>query len=192
MELQQTAAGADPEQVLVIETVGNIEHFANAVKRIDGLEWMGEVETDEIVPDDDFYDEGDEAKELSGRLYLVMTNQRALNEMLSLWQRYQNDRNMQFERGLTRFRDVFLCLKDIRRWSAQDRIDETGILDAWREDLEHDGGRAIRFEVELWFRGTEAKRQEAREQIEALISDLAGTVLDDCIISDIAYYALLA
>jgi hypothetical protein len=192
VELQQTAAGADPEQVLVIETVGNIEHFANAVKRIDGLEWMGEVETDEIVPDDDFFDEGDEAKELSGRLYLVMTNQRALNEMLSLWQRYQNDPNMQFERGLTRFRDVFLCLKDIRRWSAQDRIDETGILDAWREDLEHDGDRAIRFEVELWFRGTDAKRQEAREQIEALIGGLAGTVLDDCIISDIAYHALLA
>ena len=32
VELQQTAAGADPEQVLVIETIGGIENFANAVK----------------------------------------------------------------------------------------------------------------------------------------------------------------
>ena len=32
--LQQTAAGVEPEQVLVIETIGNIENFAKAVKRI--------------------------------------------------------------------------------------------------------------------------------------------------------------
>lgn len=192
VELQQTAAGADPEQVLVIETIGSIENFANAVKRIGGLEWMGEIETDEIAPDADFYDEGDETKELNGRLYLIMTNQQALREMLSLWQRYQNDRNMEFERGLTRFRDVFLCLKDIRRWGVQDRIEETGVLDAWREDLAHDGDRPIRFEVELWFRGTDAKRQEAREQVDHLIRQLGGTILDDCIITAIAYHALLA
>lgn len=192
VELQQTAAGADPEQVLVIETVGNIENFANAVKRIDGLEWMGEIETDEIAPDEDFYDEADIAEELSGRFYLVMTNRRALDEMLSLWQRYQNDQDMVFDRGLTKFREVFLCLKDIRRWGVRDRIEETGLLDAWREDLSHDGGRAIRFEVELWFRGTDAKRQEARERVDELVRQFGGAVLDDCIISDIAYHALLA
>ena len=191
-ELQQTAAGADPEQVLVIETVGSIENFANAIKRIGGLEWMGEVETDEIAPDQDFYDESDEAKDLSGRLYLVMTNQRALDEMLSLWQRYQSDPKMTFERGLTRFRDVFFSLKDIRRWGAQDRIEETGLLDAWREELKHADDRAIRFEVELWYRGTDSKRQEARGQIYQLISDLGGTVPTDCIITDIGYHALLA
>ena len=78
VELQQTTAGADPEQVLVIETIGNVENFANAVKRIEGLEWMGEVAIEEIAPDEDFYDAEDNTKELSGRLYLVMTNQRAL------------------------------------------------------------------------------------------------------------------
>lgn len=192
VELQQTAAGADPEQVLVIETVGSIENFSNAVKRINGLEWMGEIETDEIIPDQDFYDEGDVAKKLSGRFYLIITNQRALDEMLSLWQRYQDDNEIKFQRGLTKFRDVFLYLKDIRRWGVQDRIEETGVLDAWREDLAHDGGHAIRFEIELWFRGTYAKRQEAREQVDELVRQLGGRVLDECIISDIAYHALLA
>lgn len=192
VELQQTAAGADPEQVLVIETVGGVENFANAVKRIAGLEWMAELETDEIAPDEDFYDEQNADKELSGRLYLVMTNQRALDEMLSLWQRYQADQNMIFERGLTKFRDVFLCLKDIRRWGVQDRIEETGVLDAWREDLELDGGRAIRFEIELWFRGTDNKRQEAQGQVQALIGGLGGLLIGNCIIPDIAYHALLA
>lgn len=198
VELQQSAAGVDPEQVLVIETIGSVENFANAVKRIDGLEWMGEIETDEIAPDDDFYDERDTTKELNGRLYMVMSNQRAINEMLSLWQRYQVDPSLDFSDrqsdlwGLAKFRDVFLCLKDIRRWSAQDRIEETGILDAWREDLEHDADRNVRFEVELWFRVSEEKRWEGREQIESLITGLGGSVIDDCVIGDIAYHALLA
>jgi len=182
----------DPEQVLAIETIGNVENFANAVKRINGLEWMGEIETDEITPDADFYDEQNSDKELSGRLYLVMTNQRALDEMLSLWQRYQADQTTRFERGLTKFRDVFRCLKDIRRWGIQDRIEETGVLDAWREDLEHDGNRAIRFEVELWFRETDDKRQNAQGKVQALIEELGGLLLGNCTISDIAYHALLA
>lgn len=192
MELQRTAAGADPEQVLVIETIGNIENFASAVKRIEGLEWMGEIETDEITPDEDFYNEDDAAEALSGRFYLIMTNQRALDEMLSLWQRYQNDPNLRFDRGLTRFREVFLCLKDIRRWGVRDRIEETGVLEAWRDDLAYDGGRAIRFEIELWFRGTDTKRQEAQERVAELVRRLGGAVFDTCIISNIAYHALLA
>lgn len=51
VEIQQNTAGIDPEQVLVIETIGSVDNFANAVKRIDGLEWMGELESDEIAPD---------------------------------------------------------------------------------------------------------------------------------------------
>lgn len=192
VELQQTTAGIDSEQVLVIETIGNVENFVNAVKRIEGLEWMGEVAIEEITPDEDFYDEGDNTKELTGRLYLIMTNQRALDEMLSLWQLYQNDQNMTFDHGLAKFRNVFLYLKDIRRWGVQDRIEETGLLDVWRESLEHDGGRAIRFEIELWFRGADSKRQEAREQVGTLITQLGGTILDDAVISDIAYHAVLA
>ena len=192
VELQQTAAGSTPEQMLVIETIGHVENFANAVKRIEGLEWMGEIETDEIEPDEDFYDEKNRDKPLSGRLYLVMSAQQALDEMLSLWRRYQNDQHMKFEKGLTKFRDVFLRLKDIRRWSVQDRIAETGVLDVWQEDLEHDGNRPILFEVELWFRGTDAKRRNVREQIKDLVVALEGTILDDCIINDIAYHALLA
>lgn len=192
VELQQTTAGVDPEQVLVIETIGNIENFANAVKRIEGLEWMGEIETDEIAPDTDFYDESNRNKDLTGRLYLIMTNQQALSQMLSLWDHYQRDQNMTFAHGLTKFRDVFLYLKDIRRWGVQDRIEETGVLDAWRVDLEHDGDLAVQFEVELWFRSCPEKQQAARNQVTNLIGQLGGQLLSDCIIDDIAYHGLLA
>jgi len=125
IEIQQAVTGIDPEQVLVLETIGSVKDFANAVKKIPGFEWMGEFEVDEIAPDEDFYDEKHREKELNGRLFLVLTNQRALDEMLSLWRRYRKDPAMQFEHGFAKFRDVFLRLKDIRRWDVQDRLLET-------------------------------------------------------------------
>lgn len=192
VELQQIAAGVEPEQVLVIETIGNIEDFANAVRLIEGFEWMGEIEVEEITPDEDFYDEKKPEKELNGRLYLVMTNQQALLEMLSLWNRYKKDENMTFVRGLTKFRDVFLCLKDIRRWDVKDRLDETGVLDAWREDLEHFPDQPVRVEIEMWFRNSESKRQDAERQLTSLIEKLGGRIRGQCILGDIAYHSILA
>jgi Subtilase family. len=191
-ELQQTAAGADPEQVLVIETIGNVEDFANAVRRVDGFEWMGEIETDEIAPDEDFYDEQKADRPLSGRLYLVMTNQRALEELVSLWASYQSDPNMTFAHGLTKFRDVFRTVKDIRRWGVEDRLLETGVLDAWRDDLKHHGDQPIRFEVELWYRSARQRRETSQAEVRSLIEDLGGQVTQDTIIEDISYHALLA
>lgn len=192
VEIQQNTAGIDPEQVLVIETIGSVDNFANAVKRIDGLEWMGELESDEIAPDQDFYDEKNPEKELNGRLYLVMTNQRALDEMLSLWRRFQADPNMQFERGLTKFRDMFLHLKSIRRWDVQDRLLETGVIDIWREDLEDDGDRVIPFEAELWFRGSDELRAISANQVTNLVEQAGGRILNQSVIDGIAYHGLLA
>lgn len=194
IEIQQAVTGIDPEQVLVMETIESVEDFANAVKRIDGFEWMGEFEIDEIGPDQDFFDENHPEKELSGRLYMVMTNQRALDEMLSMWRRYtdQDDPKLKFDGGLTKFRDVFLRLKDIRRWDVKDRLLETGVIDAWREDLEHDGGRLIRFEVELWFRNSEEKRRQSSAIVTNLIQQLGGHVLAESLHEGIAYHGILA
>jgi len=50
-----TEAGIEPEYVLVMETIGKIEDFARAVRAIHGLEWLAEIDTDEIEPDEDFY-----------------------------------------------------------------------------------------------------------------------------------------
>ena len=105
---------------------------------------MGEIEIDEITPDEEFYDETKPDKDLSGRLYLVMTNQQALEQMLSLWRRYQENFAMEFEHGLTKFRDVFLHLRSIRRWDIQNRLHETEIIDIWKEKIEDDAGRVIK------------------------------------------------
>ena len=192
VEIQQTTAGVDPEQVLVIETIGEIVNFANAVKKIRGLEWMGEIEVDGITPDEDFYDKKKLQKELTGRLYLMMSNQRALDEMLSLWGHYKNNPNLKFQRGLTKFKYVFLCLKDIRKWGIQDRLIESGIIEYWKESLEVDPERVIRFETELWFRNSTIKRNKSQQDIESLISDLGGQIINKCLIKDIGYHSLLA
>lgn len=191
LEIQQTTAGIDPEQLLVLETIGSIDAFANAVRRIEGLEWMGELELDEIAPDEDFYDEKHPEKELSGRLFLVMTNQQALEQLLSLWRRYKDDPDMEFQYGLKKFAYVFDTLKDIRRWGVQDRLLETGLLDAWREDLAHDSDSPMRFEAELCFRGSEAKRASSEQVLSQLVAELGGRVVTQCTISEIAYHAIL-
>ncbi|MBQ7457181.1 MAG: S8 family peptidase [Desulfovibrio sp.] len=192
VEIQQSTTGLDPEQVLVIETIGSVENFANAVKHIEGLEWMGEIDCDEIAPDQDFYDEDDREKELNGRLYLVMTNQQALNEMVSLWRRFQDKPDMKFERGLTKFRKVFQYLKSIRRWDVQDRLRDTGVIDAWYEELKDGGDRVIPFEIELWFRGNNELRVMSMSVVTNLIQQAGGRILSQSEIESIAYHALLA
>jgi hypothetical protein len=191
--LRTTAAGAEPEQVIVLEIVGSVENFANAVKKIDGLEWMAEWDEDQIPPDEDFFrlgkdDVEDHEKALRGRLFLVMSNQRGMTELLSLWNRYQANPKQQFERGFNKFRDVFRQLKDLRRWSEQDRILETGMMEYWKEALEY-GYDPIRFEVEFWFRSDEKSRAAVYDRFKTVVSEVGGTCLNQCDIPDIAYHA---
>ena len=192
VEVQQTPSGIDPEKVLVIETIESIEKFANAVRRIPGLEWMAELEEEEIAPDRDFYDNKHPEKNISGRLYLIMTNQNALSQMLSLWNNYKRNSEMTFERGLTKFRSLFQNLKEIRYWDVQDRFRNTGAIESWKRDLESDPDRKIRFETELWYRSTEDKRRLSQNAIEDHIRQLGGNVLGQSIIQEIAYHSILA
>lgn len=190
-ELQQSVSGIDPEQALVIETIGGVENFANAVKKISGFEWLGEFEVDEITPDQDFYDTEDPHKTLSGRLYLIMSNQTAMSEMLSLWTQYQRDPTMKFERGLANFREVFKRLKNIRRWDVQDRLFETGIIESWRKDLAI-GKDSLSVEIELWFRENPYAQASSGNSVKEQVQGAGGRVLTQAIIPEIGYHALLA
>lgn len=192
LELVGSADGADPEFVLVITTVGSVENFISAVKRIDGLEWLGEVELDDIAPDDDFYEKKGKVDPLGGRLYLLVTNQQALRDMLSLWKRSKEEKDFKWKHGYTKFRDVFALCKDIRKWDVQDRLYETGAIDAWREELEHFPDDQIRMEIELWYRRSAATRETEERAVSQLITAAGGRVVRRCEIGEIAYHALLA
>ena len=191
--MRTTAAGVEPELVIVLEIAGTVENFVNAVKRIDGLEWLAEWDEDEIPPDDDFFrldddDEEDHEKALRGRLFLIMSNQQGMRELLSLWNRYKANPDQKFEHGFNKFRDVFRQLKDLRRWGEKDRVLETGMMERWREAIQY-GYDPIRFEAEFWFRAAEGQRAAVFERFRATVSDVGGVCLNQCAIPQIAYHA---
>jgi len=195
IEIKNSSAGILPEQVLVIEVIGSVEDFINAVSKVDGLEWLCEFELDELEPDSDFYDTSSKEKSLSGLLFMVMTNDKALKQMLSLWKIWQkigDDPEAKMPYGLTKFRDVFSQLKEIRVWSTQDRLLETKILEYWNEDLKHEGNEPRRFEIELWFRQSEDERQKHQKEVERLIELAGGTIHSSYINTEIAYHSILA
>ena len=190
--LQTNPDNIDPEHVIVWEYIGNIEDIANAVKRIPGLEWMGETECRDIASDEDFFNKKNIEEPLVGRLYLTMANKSALQHILSLWQRYQESPKGKIKGGLTKFRDLFEKLKSVRRWDVQDRLMETGLLECWEEDLRDDPERGVFCEIELWYRESEQLRNAKAQHVTSLIHDLGGEILQESIIEAIAYHALLA
>jgi hypothetical protein len=194
MEIHKTTAGIQPEQVLVIETIGSVDNFIKAVKNVEGFEWMGELEQYDIAPDSDFYDEENEQKKLSGRLFLLMTNQSALEQLILLWKLYQNNPNSKFKRGFAPFLQIFTHLKDIRFWNEQDRLIETGIIDIWKENLQSyiDSNELIEFEVELWFRNDNKNRISSENEVIKLIEQEGGHLITKSVIEEIAYHSLLA
>lgn len=189
-ELQATISGAEPESVLVLEVADSIEAFINAVQRIEGLEFLGEFDEEDIPPDEDFRFEDDPDKPYTGILFLVMTNQQALQQLLGLWNSYKSDPQAKFQRGLTRFRYLFEQLRDVRLWDVRDRIDDTGIREDWTERVAQ-GEDDIPAEIELWFRRDAARREASESSIRELVEAEVGTVLGSAVIEEIAYHAMV-
>ena len=192
IQLQQGANGIIPEEVLVLETIGSVEDFIKAVKKINGLEWLGEIEINDIEPDDDFYDTAQRDKKLSGRLYLISTNSTAMRQLLSLWRQYVTNPDIPFQRGLGKFKDVFKILKDIRKWNETDRFEETSLLEFWKGSIEIAPEQIYRFEIELWYKDSPEKRVQSFTTVQNIITSYGGNVITFCDISEIKYHSILA
>ena len=189
LALQENPLGLVPEQVLVLETIGAVDNFVRAVESISGLEWLAEYELDDIAPRHGFEDEEKPDKNLQGQLFLVFTEQQALNQLQSLFQRWQADSNVPFPDDLAPLRQAFRYLHTIRPWDVEDRIRETGILEDWRDRLEHDG-QDVPFELELWFRRSAARRDRTESLLRDIITSLNGKLIHRCVIPDVAYHAI--
>ena len=55
--INDEATDLQPEYVLVIEVIGSVDDFYRAVRAIAGLEWLAEIDEENIKPDDNFYQE---------------------------------------------------------------------------------------------------------------------------------------
>lgn len=187
VELRVSAAGQIPEEVIVFETVGSVANFLNAARLVPGLDFLAEWDVEDIAPDDDFYNEAREDSQLSGRVFLVMTNQQALQQLLSLWQAFQSGRTA--ARGLSPFFDLFRHLRDVRRWSPEDRLLETGVVEYWKDAADSGDQAVIPFEVELWFRQTAQQRAASVDRIRRIVTRLRGQVASVCELDAICYHA---
>lgn len=189
LRLQHAAPVENPELVLVLEVAGTIQNFANAVSKVPGLDWLLEWAEEQIEPDEDFYGGGEDHKPYSGCLYLLGSNQEALTQLLSLWNRYQQDPTAPVDRGLAPFKHVFAHLRTIRHWSVADRVD-ADVRRYWQDCIEG-GVDTIRFEIEAWYFVSSQKNEDASADIEALVRWLEGRVLSRALIPDIAYHGFL-
>ena len=190
--LQHDINGIDPEMVLVFEVVGSVNNFIKAAQRA-GMEWLGD--TDSLSEPDEYFYNIDKngnrnEKPVNEKLYLTLTNSVALQQLLSLWQRYIRG-NQNFPIGFTPFKDVFSQLKDIRKWDIRDRFIATNVIDVWKELLESRPER-IKFEIELWFRSTHKKRVEAENIVRNIITEYGGEIIKSSIHEEIGYHGLIA
>jgi hypothetical protein len=173
----------DPELVLVFDLAGSVQDFCNAIDRVEGLEFLSEFLDEATEPDDDFHmvGQGGRTGDMVGRsLYLVMSNAEAASQFVHLFQQWQADQSMTFERGLTRFRAAFAQLRAIRRCSAADRVRDTGLIEVWRERITLVGQSvsSVLVEIELWYRRDAQQRASAQARLGEVIRAAGGQVND--------------
>ena len=193
-----TPIEADPSLVIVLDLASSVEEFYKAVNKVEGLEFLAEMAGDTTDPDDDFYiqDRGKKRskKSVEHSLYLVMSNARAVDQMVSLFDHWKKGPKAKFEWGLGKFKGVFSQLVDLRRWGPEDRVRETGLIERWQEtlDIVGDSQSSVRVEVELWYRNDRGQRQASEQEIRTIIADSGGRVVNRAKIEEIGYHALLA
>ena len=192
IRIQASASGIEPEMALVIELATDPNKFAKAAARL-GLEWLAEDEI-ELEPTGEIYtvDKTGQRRDRSfnGRLFITMTDSRALGELLGRWRKWRDDPQAAWPRGEAAWRDVFSLIVDIRPWGIEDRLRETGVLEDLAERIGA-GEEAMPFEAELWYRQTAERRALAEAEVARLISGLGGTVRTRLQLADIRYHAMI-
>lgn len=196
VRIEQNTDGIDPEYTLVLEVAEDPSSFETAVRNTQGIEWLFEVVDNSVPNSDDFHrlknNQRDDSKSMTFKYFCILTNQRALEEILSLWQTYQRDENCAFPRGQAGLRNVFKTLSDIHLWGVKERLEETDVLDGWMEDLENPDINDVKCEIELFYRNSAERRQRALSSVSNYINRIGGTVIATSCIEDIAYQAILA
>lgn len=169
----------------MFDVVGPVADFRRAAASL-GLEWLTEDQPPEAAEDEDSeYEEEDAA---GGILYVTMPSLDGLQRVLALWRRYT--RGEERPSDARAWWSLFGYLRDVRTWSAQDRVDPLTIRHLDRL-LERHPLLPVRVELDLWFREDATLRAQARDYVEALMTQFGGTVLDFATVDEIAYQAAL-
>lgn len=189
--LHPTPEGLRPEQIIVLETIGtSVDGLAEAARNIPGLEWIAELDLDDIEPQAGFSLTDDPDRKLTCRLYAFVSNQTAIERLISLWDNWAQNPTQRAASGFGPFKDVFKYLIDLRRWGPEDRIRGTYFV----EDLEfqlNEGYGELRFEVELFFRAQDAARQAASQKVRQLAEADGAHAVSEYVVAEIGYHGML-
>lgn len=193
--LREDPAGLAPERAIVLDVAGRIDDFCRTAQRIDGLEYLGDEET-EFEPDHDFAEPDTRKgrsgkyrtdKPVVGRLYLAMPDTRALLQLVRLWDRYQAGERA--PEGFGPWFDLFDRLRELRAWGPADRVSDSTI--DWLTEALEARTDPVRVEVELWsYQGAE-RRQQSSIRLERAVRDAGGEIRRQASIPEIAYEAAL-
>lgn len=175
--LRSDPSGLAPECLIVFEVTGSLGDFAAAARKVPGLEFIGDSEV-----------EGDDA-DSEPSVYLMLPDQRALRDMLRLWDLWRT--GVELEHGFALWRDLFARLRTLRRWGPQDRVSVQA-----RRVLEDaaaaDPAGLIPIQFELIFIRDAPRADGQRETLRASIARTGGTVVVARRYDELAYDAVLA
>ena len=110
----------DPELVVVFDLAGTVTEFHRAVAGIGGLEFLAELTEDEAEPDEDFAivkDAAPTSQPVPETLYTVMSNARAVAELVRFFELWQANPEAPFASGLAPLKMAFAQLRAVRRLS---------------------------------------------------------------------------
>ncbi len=174
-----------------METSSRIEGVQNVVRRVPGLEWLAEMDVDDIELHD-LYDEQAGKQVKGGRFYILSSNKQATDRLLGLWKRYKEGKKPEY--GFGKFEKLFQYLLTLRRWDVRDRVRDTGILKEWREEWENKKGTDsyLDFEIELYYHRKNKDRDKKAQEVRQKIENAGGEIRRPICIDDIAFHALKA
>jgi hypothetical protein len=177
LELRADPTALAPERLLVFEVRGSIAPFAKAVSRVPGLELIDEEE----LP-------GDE--DVAPVAYLLVPDVRALQHIESLWRTWVAGREL--PTGHTPWRDVFACLRDLRPWGPEDRVQPRDESILGEEIFGKADDEQVPLEVEIVFRSNADLVAANEASVSRAIAAFGGTIVSRVRLDDIAYHAILA
>ena len=191
----QNIEGLIPEMVLVFEVAGTIDEFFKAVESTPGMEYLMEFQ-DEFLDDGMgfFYRDANNQivdREIEKRIFVSLTNQRGILELLSYWRKYRYGEV--FPRGATKFRNLFGQLNNIRPYNVQDRLRDTG-FEKYLDELRILEVGFVKFEIEFVFHTSSVQRNAIITEINTELANVGGAIINESIsvIPEIKYFGAIA
>lgn len=153
-----------------------------------GLEWLISEDINSGSGDDQTDDEAEDDIPPATWLYLTMPSIQGLKKLLAQWKLYKLKKDP--TPGYKELWRIFDYLKDLRVWSAKDRIDPS--IDKYvRAILKNQPDREVLVEIDLWYRSERQRRDAAVSTLRAMVTSVQGEVLDYVEIPEIRYQGAL-